>query len=647
MKNWKKFTALFAAALALCLFVSCSNSAGGGGSNTTPQETTPTSVPAPNPVIYTITFNANDGSAKPATDTQTFTAGTPQALKTIKELGFSKNGLCFAGWGTAADASQASYVDAASYTATSDATLYALWSEIPVCSVYTVSSESGTVTATPATGPAGTEITLSNSPSEGYKFAFYTVTTADGAVVTVTDGKFTMPAQDVTVTADFTAINFTVTVVTSENGSVSANTIMGESYPNHPKSVPVGAIVTLFNYPNDGFKLATLTVTAEDGSSVVLNETDGIYTKTFTMPAKNVTISATFVAIYSVNVGKMVKGSVTADKTRYIAQGEVVTLTINPAGGCYLETLSVSDSDGADVSVSGSDNSRTFVMPAKNVNVNATFAFFSSNFMTLGSWPQTIKAENVTVYESETKTVGIFTCNLGSDGDWYVKKNIGDNYFPKYEWFKVEPIKWRILTKDYNGTGKKLLLAENILIAKRYDARSSNYQNSEIRKWLNSNSSSASVSDHDDSGGFLKTAFAAGELTKIVDASVDNSVRSTLPDNYDSLSAFEQMHHWGSGENQNASDTPTTDKIFLLSVQEASKIEYGFDAYFTSDNGNDGSARMHQATDWVKANANGAGDYRWWWLRSPSGLSTSYTSTKGSAYVDKESYGVVPAMCIK
>lgn len=599
-----------------------------------------------NPTSYTITFNANDGSENPATATQNFTAETPQALRSITELGFSKSGFSFAGWGVSADASQASYADGASYTASSNATLYAIWSAIPVYSVNIPVNANGSVRASPATATAGTEITLSNTPKAGYYFASYSVTDADGEVISVTDGKFIMPAQDVTVTADFTAINFTVTVVTSENGSVSANTITGESYPDHPKSEPVGAIVAVSIYPNDGFKLATLTVTAEDGFSVVLNETDSIYTKTFTMPAKNVTISATFVAIYSVNVGKMVKGSVTADKTRYIAQGEVVTLTINPAGGCYLETLSVSDSDGADVSVSGSDNSRTFVMPAKNVNVNATFAFFSSNFMTLGSWPQTIKAENVTVYESETKTVGIFTCNLGSDGYWYVKKNIGGEYFPKYEWFKVEPIKWRILTKDYNGTGKKLLLAENILIAKRYDAHSSNYQNSEIRKWLNSNSSSASVSDHDDSGGFLKTAFAAGELTKIVDASVDNSVRSTLPDNYDSLSAFEQSHRWGSGENQNASDTPTTDKIFLLSVQEASKIEYGFDAYFDSSSGNDGSARIHQATDWAKANG---AKYSWWWLRSPSGLSASkmVSSDISADHVSEESFGVVPAMCIK
>ena len=49
----------------------------------------------------------------------------------------------------------------------------------------------------------GTEITIIATPAEGYELEAITVKDADGADVTVTDGKFTMPAKAVTVSATF------------------------------------------------------------------------------------------------------------------------------------------------------------------------------------------------------------------------------------------------------------------------------------------------------------------------------------------------------------------------------------------------------------------------------------------------------------
>ena len=80
----------------------------------------------------------------------------------------------------------------------------------PSATTYTVAIASGiangTVTASPTTAAAGTEITLTAEAASGYTFGSYTVTDADGAVVTVTDNKFTMPASNVTVSATFTAL---------------------------------------------------------------------------------------------------------------------------------------------------------------------------------------------------------------------------------------------------------------------------------------------------------------------------------------------------------------------------------------------------------------------------------------------------------
>lgn len=73
---------------------------------------------------------------------------------------------------------------------------------------YTVSIASditnGTVTATPTSAAEGTTVTLSSTPNTGYEFGAWSVKGADNTTITVTDNKFAMPAQNVTVSATFT-----------------------------------------------------------------------------------------------------------------------------------------------------------------------------------------------------------------------------------------------------------------------------------------------------------------------------------------------------------------------------------------------------------------------------------------------------------
>ena len=62
----------------------------------------------------------------------------------------------------------------------------------------------GTVTTTPATeAEAGTEVTITATPTDGYVVDTTEVKDADNAAVAVTEGKFTMPAKAVTVTVTF------------------------------------------------------------------------------------------------------------------------------------------------------------------------------------------------------------------------------------------------------------------------------------------------------------------------------------------------------------------------------------------------------------------------------------------------------------
>lgn len=63
----------------------------------------------------------------------------------------------------------------------------------------------GILSASITSAEEGTEITLTATPDEGYEFTenSWKVVAADASEITVTDGKFIMPASDVTVTASF------------------------------------------------------------------------------------------------------------------------------------------------------------------------------------------------------------------------------------------------------------------------------------------------------------------------------------------------------------------------------------------------------------------------------------------------------------
>ena len=252
------------------------------------------------------------------------------------------------------------------------------------------------------------------------------------------------------------------------------------------------------------------------------------------------------------------------------------------------------------------------------------------DIVTFGSFPQSEKASTVSI-TSESKTVGSFTYYKGSDGEWYAKLN------SKY--YKVEPIKWRVLMTNYDHDGnastpgKKLLLAENILINKPYDDDSNSYADSTIRNYLT-----------DD---FFTTAFTQAEQDTIAATTVINNARSTNPDSNDK--------EWNNGANQYASDTPTSDKIFLLSEQEATKTDYGFAA---GDVFGTGSTRIRMTTAFAQANGayqettEGYGGY--WWLRSPyyrdccNVHSVNYKGRARSSHiVNNDCIGVVPALCLK
>jgi len=190
-------------------------------------------------------------------------------------------------------------------------------------------------------------------------------------------------------------------------------------------------------------------------------------------------------------------------------------------------------------------------------------------------------------------------------------------------YFKVEPIKWRVL-EEADGTYP--LLSEYIIDKQVFYTSSStrtidgktiyanNYEHSTIRKWLNN--------------AFYNKAFSSPEKGNILTTLVDNSASTT-----------------GTSTNRYFSNN-TMDKVYLLSSQEARSSTYGYKATsITTDYARAVGAYMDTS---YSNYGNGS-----WWLRSPDdSISTSAygVGSNGIHYIVtdnvKYSYGARPAIKI-
>lgn len=174
----------------------------------------------------------------------------------------------------------------------------------------------------------------------------------------------------------------------------------------------------------------------------------------------------------------------------------------------------------------------------------------------------------------------------------YYKYSSGKNITETtVEWFKVEPIKWRILSIENNNYQ---VLSEYILTAQKYykdtyyrqidglDITPNNYKYSDIRLFLNKE--------------FINSAFTIEQQNTLITTEVDNTASTT-----------------SSSSNPYICEN-TFDKIYLLSYKDIRNSDFGFV---------DKKSREAKVTDYAKAT--GAYwlidakylDCGYWWLRSP------------------------------
>ena len=246
-------------------------------------------------------------------------------------------------------------------------------------------TENGTVEA-PATANYGETVTVTTTPAEGYELGTLTYTIGEDEPVAIENGQFTMPAADVTINATFTAIDYTITVADTENGTVTA-----------PATANYGETVTLTVTPAEGYELTELTYTVSEDEPVAIENGQ------FTMPAASVTINATFTAIdYTITVAETAHGTVEADKATANI-GETVTVTATPAAGYELTELTYTAEGAEPVTIENGQ----FTMPAANVTINATFTAIGYTITVAETENGTVVADKEAANYGETVTLTV------------------------------------------------------------------------------------------------------------------------------------------------------------------------------------------------------------------------------------------------
>ena len=215
----------------------------------------------------------------------------------------------------------------------------------------------GTASASLAKAAAGTEITLTATPKEGYHFKEWQVESPAGLVIT--NNQFTMPNDIVEVKAIFekdappAPTEFIVTVKTDGNGTASASLAKAAA----------GTTIILTATPNTGYHFKEWKVMS-GGVTIENNK--------FTMPSANVEVKAIFEkdappapTEFTITVTSGDNGTASASHAKAVV-GTEITLTATPNKGYHFKEWQV-------ISGGVTIKDDKFTMPSANVEVKAIF----------------------------------------------------------------------------------------------------------------------------------------------------------------------------------------------------------------------------------------------------------------------------------
>lgn len=304
--------------------------------------------------------------------------------------------------------------------------------KIEVFQAYTVAYQagdhgSGTMTDnnTYAEGDEVTLLTNSFTPAGGYEFSNWLVKDAEDHTITVTNNKFTMPASNVTITAQW-ANSGPVQLATPTGFSATpgnAQIAFSWNEVEHASSYTISYTTDGESWTDiEGIDETSYTKTglsnnteytckikaAGDGSSY----SDSEYSST-------ITATPTSATYYTISITSPITGGSVDSSVASATSGTTVTLTATPATGYGFNNIaaswSVIDSGDEPVSVTpGANNTATFTMPTSNVTVNATFTAY---VVTLNAGTGTVNGNSTDTWTIATND-GNLPNAVSPNGDW-------------------------------------------------------------------------------------------------------------------------------------------------------------------------------------------------------------------------------------
>lgn len=287
-------------------------------------------------------------------------------------------------------------------------------------------------------------------------------------------------------------------------------------------------------------------------------------------------------------------------KALFAQTATIYTITFVTNGGDPISPLSGAYGDPVDIPAPTKENSffvgwftdelfinKAYIntIPDENITLYAkwtemytVFEIDSKEYMHFGTYPQSVVADTNVINElskiTTTNSRGYYAyngceyakqqVNVYANRSSYTYSNGSLVVDDSTQYFKVEPILWRVLKSDVSGN--YTLLADQAINAHRYGyGNLNNYAESDIRSWINNE--------------FFNSAFKSAEKGAILTTNVDNSPSTT-----------------NSNNNPYACEN-TDDKVFLLSYKDYKNPDYGFSSSYNSD-----SARYCEPTDYAIAN---------------------------------------------
>lgn len=232
-------------------------------------------------------------------------------------------------------------------------------------------------TADSVTASAGDTVNITAAVPEGMSFVRWECNNPDipfDRSATTVSVNILGKRNDILFSAITEPIKYAVTVgSTGEGGDIAA----------YVSEATAGTEVSVFAFPDSGYTVASVRGYA-DGYFDILKSETGLNRYTFTMPAKDVSLSATFEKIpYSVNTSAEY-GALLSDK-QTATIGETVTLTLSPQNNmCHLGSLSVRGGGENIETTRVNDSTYTFIMPAGDVTANAVFVM--DYFVSFENW---------------------------------------------------------------------------------------------------------------------------------------------------------------------------------------------------------------------------------------------------------------------